>query len=112
MGCVKTTPGMPREHQLVTEADKADTEIATARDTVRQTTTVAAAAAAAAAAMVEGAVEIEIATVTVLPKAERLSWKDCRWTWLKKTFDNSFSLPVCSDSIAVVYVRQEAEMQP
>lgn len=63
-----------------------DTEIATGRDIALRAMTVVAEATVAAAVLVEAA-------HTMVTKARKLSWKDYRWIWWKKTLDNSFLPP-------------------
>lgn len=68
-------------------ADKQDTETAIAKDTARQNTTIVAAEVAVAVAA-EVVVEIVI-VAEMFRKVEKSLWKDYRWIWWKKTFDNS-----------------------
>lgn len=69
-------------------ADKQDTETAIAKDTARQNTTIVAAEVPVAAGVVVETVTV-IAIAEMFQKVEKLLWKDYRWIWLKKTFDNS-----------------------
>lgn len=82
------TDGHPRHHTAAA-VERAVIEIAIARDIVLQIMTVAAAVAVLAVAEVE-AVTVTVIAIDPARKVERLSWKDCRWTWLKKTFDSTF----------------------
>lgn len=72
----------------VVVADKQATETAIAKVTARQNTTTAVAEVPVAAG-VEVETVIAIAIVETFRKVERSLWKDCRWIWWKKTFDNS-----------------------
>jgi hypothetical protein len=68
------------------DGDEGDTGTVIAKVTVPRSIAVAAEATA------------PVATVIMAPKrAKKSSWKDYRWIWLKKTFDNSslFSLLAC-----------------
>lgn len=73
---------------VVGVADKQDIETAIAKDTARQNTTIVAAEAPVAAGVVVETVTV-IAIAEMSKKVEKLSWKDYRWIWWKKTFDNS-----------------------
>jgi hypothetical protein len=84
-----TTAARPRRVVVVpAAADKQATETAIAKDTDHQNTTTVAAEVPVAAGVVVVTVTAT-ATVETFKKAEKSSWKDCRWIWLKKTFDNS-----------------------
>ncbi|PCG88375.1 Zinc finger, RanBP2-type [Penicillium occitanis (nom. inval.)] len=74
--------------RAVVVADKQDTETAITKDTARQNTTIVAAEVPVAAGVVVETVTV-IAIAEMSKKVEKLLWKDYRWIWLKKTFDNS-----------------------
>ena len=74
--------------RAVVVADKQDTETAITKDTARQNMTIDAAEVPVAVGVVVEIVTV-IAIAEMSKKVEKLLWKDCRWIWLKKTFDNS-----------------------
>lgn len=78
-------------------ADKQDIETAIEKGTVHQNTTMVAAEVPVAAGVVVVTVTV-IAIAQMSKKVEKSSWKDCRWIWRKKTFDNStlFDYDPCS----------------
>lgn len=94
--------------RVVVVADKQAIETAIAKDTVRQNTTIVAAEVPVAAGVVGGTVTA-IAIVEMFRKVEKSLWKDCRWIWLKKTFD--ISTPFGYDRLSMLFcLRHEAEM--
>ena len=83
-----TAARLRRVALVVVLVDNQATETVIAKDTVRQSTTIVAAEVPVAAGAVVGTVTA-IVIVEMCRKAEKLSWKDYRWIWLKKTFVSS-----------------------